>query len=59
MDSLLQECEGMVSERLSFNLGINYSDFGILNSLTPHQGVLPGRFDQEVERPECGVLDRP
>ena len=60
MDSLLQECEGMVSGRLIFNLEDNYPHLGALDRLTPDQGALLGRFDQDAaERPECGVPDRP
>jgi hypothetical protein len=34
MDSLLQECEGMVSGRLSFNLGDDYTNFDALDRLS-------------------------
>jgi hypothetical protein len=57
MDSLLQECEEMVSGRLSFNLGDDDPDLGALDCLTPHQGVLWGRFDQDAgERSGRGML---
>ena len=59
MDSLLQECEGMVSGRLSFNLGDDDPDLGALDRFTPHQRALLGRFDQDAaERPQGGELDR-
>ena len=58
MDSLLRECEGMVSGRLSFNLGDDYRDLAALDRLTPHQGVLWGRLNQdeaEGQNVECWI----